>query len=186
MDKSRSYYRLVYKRFGHKEVRLQQADHEELGGEADIATITVKEKEDNELINNYAKSVWNRRNAKVKLHENIIDFYKQVIWQVKPKTIKKYILIVTQFMIFSPTLDPKVVPRFLEFKFTEESFDTNSKQSKSSTIRQYITHIKRFLYILNKDMLNEYSDLFSKYNLIKTTCIHPHLLLKYTTMLIII
>ena len=47
MDKSRSYYRLVYKRFGHKEVRLQQADHEELGGEADSATITAKE--DNEL-----------------------------------------------------------------------------------------------------------------------------------------
>ena len=42
MDKSRSYYRLVYKRFGHKEVRLQQADHEELGGEADSATVNVE------------------------------------------------------------------------------------------------------------------------------------------------
>ena len=49
----------ISKRFGHKEVRLQQADHEELGGEADSATITEKEKEDNELINHYVKSVGN-------------------------------------------------------------------------------------------------------------------------------
>ena len=63
----------------------------------------------------------------MKLHENIIDFYKQAIGQVKPKTMKKYAFIVTQFIKFSPTLDPKFVPRFLEFKFPEKSFDTNFK-----------------------------------------------------------
>ena len=35
---------LTSKRFGDKEVKLQQADHEELGGDADSATITAKEK----------------------------------------------------------------------------------------------------------------------------------------------
>ena len=67
--------------------------------------------------------------------------------------MKKYALIATQFMIFALTLDPKYVPRFLEFKLEEESFETNSKQSKSSTIRVYYAY-KRFLYILYKDQLN--------------------------------
>ena len=35
---------LTSKRFGDKEVKLQQADHEELAGDADSATISVKEK----------------------------------------------------------------------------------------------------------------------------------------------
>ena len=159
MDKSRSYYQRVYERFGHKEVKCQQGDHGELGGGADSTTVTTKEKEDDELVTHYAKFVGNRRSAKalLKLHEDVIDFYKQSMGNIKAKTMKKYALIISQFMIFSPTLDPKDVPGFLEFKFPQESIDANSNQSKNSTIKQYISHIKRFLYILYKDELNKYS-----------------------------
>ena len=57
----------------------------------------------------------NRRNAKAlyKLHEDVIGYYKHIIGPVKTKTMRKYGRIVTQFMIFSPTLDPKDVPEFL-------------------------------------------------------------------------
>ena len=65
--------------------------------------------------------IWRNAKALLKLHENIIGFYKQAIEQVKPKTMKKYAIIVTQFMIFSPTLDPKDVLRFLEFKFMKKA-----------------------------------------------------------------
>ena len=190
MDKSRSYYQRVYERFGHKEVKCQQGDHGELGGGADSTTVTTKEKEDDELVTHYAKFVGNRRSAKalLKLHEDVIDFYKQSMGNIKAKTMKKYALIISQFMIFSPTLDPKDVPGFLEFKFPQESIDANSNQSKNSTIKQYISHIKRFLYILYKDELNKYSDWFSKYNLVKTPCIHSPLTIEicynaYTTLI---
>ena len=62
--------------------------------------------------------------------------------------MKKYALIATQFMIFALTLDSKDIPRFLEFRFEEESFETNSKQSKSSTIRVYYAYKKVPVYFI--------------------------------------
>ena len=58
--------------------------------------------------------------------------------------MRKYGRIITQFMIFSPTLYPKDVPGFLRHKFHLESLGTGPRFSWNGTLKQCITHIKRF------------------------------------------
>ena len=140
----------------------QQAEHKEPHNSVGIATNTTEEKEENQLICYYEKLVCNRRNAKAlyKLHEEVIDCYRHTIWPVKVKTIRKYARIVTQFIIFSQTLDPNDVSEFLKLKFSQENLiSAQSKVKVAPWVN--ILHIKRFLLILYRGKLNEYQHIFS-------------------------
>ena len=149
MEKSNSYYQRIFERFSNKAALSQSEEYRKTSSWASNLFFTTKEKEENKLINYDAKLVSNKRCAKAlyKLHEDVIEYYKQTIGSVKPKTLRKYGRIITQFMIFYPTLDPKDLPGFLRHKFPLESLDDGLRFSRNSTLKQYITHIKRFIYI---------------------------------------
>ena len=67
--------------------------------------------------------------------------------------MRKYGIIITQFMIFSRTQNPIDVSGFLRHKFPQESLGAGPRFSRNGTLKQYIMHIKRFLYILYRDKI---------------------------------
>ena len=112
MEKSNSKCQRIFKRFSNKAALSQSEEYRKTNSWARNPLSTTEEKEENELVNYHTKSNKISAKALYKLHEDVIKHYKQTIGSVKPKTIRKYGIIITHIMIFSPTLDPKEVPGF--------------------------------------------------------------------------
>ena len=92
-------------------------------GDKDMHTHSSFEKEDAlevELIEHYGKFICNKREAKelYKLHENVIECYVNFIEEVNAKTLRKHALIISQFMIYSSTLNPENLDKLIQLKFS--------------------------------------------------------------------
>ena len=158
MEKPKSYYRNIYARFSPKKNVGYQ--HEQ-NDDRNMDVHPSFEKEDaleDELIEHYGKFIGNKCDAKelYKLHEDVIEYYVNSIGEVNAKTLRKYARIISQFMIYSPTLNPENLDKFIQLKFPNKFQISYSKLNSSITQSQYTSTLKRLLLIIYRDDINIY------------------------------
>ena len=102
--------------------------HNKVDGLHDVSSLSSNFEQDDEsrsLIDILEIYTGNRRDAKAlhKIHLGLFDNYFSTKTGLKPKTRIKYMKILAGFFIYSPTLDPIDLPKYLEFKFLKDSLE---------------------------------------------------------------
>ena len=117
---------------------------------------------DDEYLNLYKDILKNKREAKVlrKIHNEMFDIYVSKLGPLDLPTAKAYCKMLSQFITYSPSVDPNDLEHFLPNKFNLNKKSGTFKSNLKRTSLKYNNCINRFLKIIYS---TEYSKLDPQY-----------------------
>ena len=178
MSTSNSSYRLIYSRFGGTSIHPTPESFIEIKDEAQVEEPECESVLDEEYFDIFKETIKNKREIKQlrKIHNEMFDIYVDKLTYVTHDTAKSYSKMISQFILYSPGIDPTDLEPFLASKFNLPIKGGVLISKLKGNALKYFKCINRFLqrvYSSEFSELNpEYSKTIkSKYR--KTLCLSP-------------
>ena len=158
MSSSKNYYQSIYSRFKDTSIKpeLKKVDNTlPLVPFSDSESDSTQDQEYYKFFLNVLES---KREAKFlrKIHEEMFEIYVDKLVYVDSDTAKSYSSMISQFLLYSPGVDPKDLDRFRGFKFKLPVEGKLPKNKLKGTSIKYYRCINNFLKCI---YTSEYSKL---------------------------
>ena len=163
MSGSKKYYSAIYQRFGKVANTQEPAEMDE----PDELNHTELD-DDTKIRYEYAeklleKYTWNKRDAKelLKLQIELIESYFKENSAWSKHTMRSYQHIITDFVTYSPTIDPSELKNFIYSKFKIKGSEPNQNIEMTGTPLSYAQWISKFLCRIYEN--TSFKNYFTKY-----------------------